>query len=161
MTPYFNLCPECGELFSKSKRTIKDYLRLICTHEKEVLESTIKLAQKGELTAAALQALIALEDCVRQTSGLKNLRGRDLMGAAFSFTWDSSKNKVTKKPKIAINGLKTESERNEQSGVQYIAIGLMAGPRNVLAHTHSGILISDALSIISAVSFVLDHFHRD
>jgi hypothetical protein len=160
-TPSFNLCPVCGELFNKSKRTIISYLRLICAHEEEFLESTIKLAQKGELTAAARQALITLEACVKQTSKLKHLRGRKLMVEAFSFNWDGNTKKITKRPVIAVNKLKTESERNEQDGIQHLAVGLMAGPRNILAHCHGNITIGNSLSIISAVAFVLNHISSD
>lgn len=160
-TPYFNLCPYCGELFGKSKRTIVSYLRLICAHEEEALEPTLKLAQKGELTAAARQALISLEDCVKQSSRLKHLRGQRLMSEAFSFNWDGVTKKFTKRPVIAINRLKTESERNEQTGIQHIAVGLMAGPRNILAHHHGGITIGNALAIISTVAFVLHHMSSD
>jgi hypothetical protein len=161
MTARFNLCPECGELFSKSKRTIISYLHLICAHEEESLEPTLKLAQKGELTAAARQALITLEDCVKQTSKLKHLRGRKLMSEAFSFEWDGATKKIKKRPVIAINKLRTESERNEQDGIQHIAVGLMAGPRNILAHHHGGITIGNSLNIISTVAFVLHHISPD
>lgn len=157
ISPCFNLCPICGELFNKSKRTIISYLHLIGAHEEEVLEPTLKLAQKGELTAAAREALITLEDCVKQISKLKHLRGRKLMSEAFSFDWDSTAKKITRRPVIAVNRLRTESERNEQDGVQHIAIGLMAGPRNILAHHAGGITIGNSLTIISAVVFVLQH----
>ena len=161
MTVYFNLCPVCGELFRKSKRTIISYLHLICAHEEEILEPTLKLARKGELTAAAREALIALEDCVKRVSKLKHLRGKNLMTEAFSFDWDSATKKITKRPVIAVNKLRTESQRNEQSGIQHISIGLMVGPRNILAHNSGGITIGSSLSIISAVAFVLHHISSD
>jgi uncharacterized protein (TIGR02391 family) len=160
LTPYFNLCPYCGELFSKSKRTIMSYLHLIGAHEEEALEGTLKLARKGELTAAAREALVALEDHVKQTSRL-NGRGRNLMTEAFSYAWDGSLKRLTKRPKIAINKLRNETERNEQDGIQNIAVGLMAGARNILAHKHGQISIGNSLNIITAVAFVLHHISKD
>jgi hypothetical protein len=157
----FNLCPVCGELFKKSKRTITSYLRLIGAHEDDVFDRVLKLAQKGELTAAAREALITLEYSVKDVSKLKHLRGRKLMYEAFSFEWDGAAKKITKRPAIAVNRLKTESERNEQDGIQHIAIGLMAGPRNILAHHAGGITIGNSLTIISSVVFVLQHILAD
>ena len=154
---YFNLCPRCGELFSKSKRTIMSYLRLIGAHEEEELQPTLRLAEKGELTAAARQALVTLEDHVRGLSGLSGLTGRSLMSKAFSFDWDATKCRVTRPPLLAINDLKTESKRNEQEGILHISMGLMAGARNILAHHSGRVTIGNALNVLTTVAFVLDH----
>jgi uncharacterized protein (TIGR02391 family) len=157
VTPYFNLCPMCGELFSKSKRTIMSYLRLTGAHEEKELEPTLKLAEKGELTAAARQALVTLEDHVRRLSGLSHLTGRSLMSKAFSFDWDMANHRVTRPPLVTINDLKSESQRNEQDGILHISIGLMAGARNILAHHSGRVTIGNALNVLTTVTFVLHH----
>ena len=157
MTAYFNLCPYCGELFPKSKRTIMAFFRLTGAHGEKELGRAIKLAEKGELTAAAREALVALENRVRGTPGLSGFRGRDLMSKAFSFEWDRTKSRLTRRPAIAINNLSTESERNEQDGIHHIAVGLMAGARNILAHNAGTVTIGNALNVITTVAFVLHH----
>ena len=154
---YANCCPYCGELLPKAKRTVTAFFRLTFAHEEKKLRPALKLAEKGELTAAAREALVALEHCVRETAGLKDLRGRDLMSKAFSFDWDRTKRCFTRRPIIAINDLNTESQRNEQDGIHHIAIGLMAGARNNLAHNSGGVTIGNALNLITAVVFVLHH----
>lgn len=157
LTPYFNLCPYCGELFNKSKRAAMAYFNLTGAGEIELLRPSFTLIKKGELTAAARQALITLEEHVRSVSGLKKMRGRDLMFKAFSFQWDGAKNQITQRPVIAVNDLRTESKRNEQDGILHIAVGLMAGARNILAHHGGKTVIGNALYVVAMVVFVIEH----
>ena len=91
----FNLCPYCGRLFERSINSILRFVDLIELHKN--LASTYSLLQKGELTAAAREALVTLESNVRKKSGLLNLRGRALMSRAFSFEYDSGKNRIVRR----------------------------------------------------------------
>lgn len=151
----FNLCPYCGELFPRTLRTIRSYLDLIDLHP--ALKSVKTLLCKGELTAGAREALIVLESYVRERLGRSDLKGKVLMSKAFSFEFDKAKNEMVRKPLIMITDLSTESKRNEQEGILQIALGLMAGARNILMHHQGTVIIGNALSVVSAVHLVLHH----
>jgi len=62
---------------------------------------------------------------------------------------------ITKQPLIAINGLKTDSERNEQDGLRYMLMGFFRGYRNIYQHNNVGSGVSNVLSIVIEASFIL------
>ena len=50
---------------------------------------------------------------------------------------------IKRAPLIAINGLKNESERNEQDGIRYMLMGFFQGPRNLYQDNHIGSGVSN------------------
>jgi uncharacterized protein (TIGR02391 family) len=72
---------------------------------------------------AVHEAAKSLCDHVREISGLDE-DGSRLMDIAFS----------TKSPYVAINGLRTESERSEQNGLKELLKGVVSMVRNTTAH---------------------------
>lgn len=63
--------------------------------------------------------------------------------------------KIKKAPLIAINDLKSESDKNEQDGIRYMLMGFFQGPRNLYQHNHIGSGVSNSISILIEASFFL------
>ena len=62
---------------------------------------------------------------------------------------------LKKAPLIAINDLKSESDKNEQDGIRYMLMGFFQGPRNLYQHNHIGSGASNSISVIIEASFFL------
>lgn len=76
------------------------------------LKDARNLLYKSEFEAAAREAFVTVETVLKKKSGLDS-HGFDLATKALSFEVDKKTGEVTKPPLIAINGLKTDSDRNE------------------------------------------------
>lgn len=118
------------------------------------LKDALKLIYKSEFQAAAREAFVTLENRLKKKSGLDS-HGFDLATKALSFEVDRKTGEIKKAPLIAINDLKTESDRNEQDGIRYMLMGFFQGPRNLYQHNHIGSGASNAISIIIETSFFL------
>lgn len=79
--------------------------------------------ESGNWTNSILDAIHFLSDVIREKSSLEG-DGAALIGQAFG----------GKTPKIRINRLETESERNIQSGLEQILRGIYQGIRNPRSH---------------------------
>lgn len=66
----------------------------------------------------------ALETCVKERSGRDDLSGKSLMAVVFS----------PSNPILALNALRTGSDRDEQEGFMLLFMGAMVGVRNPRAH---------------------------
>src|SRR6267378_4230148 len=77
----------------------------------------------GNYSAAILDSLHFLSELIRTKSGLES-DGHQLVGDAFGGP----------DPVIKINSLQTDSERNEQKGVEFLLRGLYTGVRNPRSH---------------------------
>ena len=110
---------------------------------------------KSEFEAASREAFVTLENCLKKKSGLDS-HGFDLATKALSFEVDKKTGEIKKAPLIAINELKTESNRNEQEGIRYMLMGFFQGPRNLYQHNHIGSGVSNTISIIIESSFFLN-----
>jgi len=119
-----------------------------------LLGRAISLFYKSEFEAAAREAFIAVEAALKKKSGLDS-HGFDLATRALSFEFDKRAEELCKAPLIAINDLKTESERNEQEGIRYMLMGFFQGPRNLYQHNHIGSGVSNVISVIVEASFFL------
>jgi len=117
------------EDFDSQKRmvnqsTINDIFDMMNFHikVKEVSESLFK---DGHYSDAISKSLIALNENVKEKTGITDRDGFDLMNHVFN----------EEKPILKLNELKTTSDRDEQKGFRFIFAGAMAGIRNPKVHT--------------------------
>lgn len=103
------------------------------------------LFDDGHYTHATLEALKLLDETVdRLASGLPS--GTDRMMKALN---ESA-------PRIALNSLGTQSDRDEQMGFKFLFAGAMAGIRNPRAHSTSvRDSLDDCLDFLGLVSLLL------
>lgn len=101
-----------------------DLFDMLITHP-ELVEVARPLFRDGYFARAVEEGLKALTSYVRNLSGL-HYDGRTLMEQAFSVNT----------PVIALNGLRNQSERDEQAGYMAILAGCVQGVRNPRAHDH-------------------------
>lgn len=95
---------------------------------------------------AVLEATKGVAQRIRDLSGL-GTDGGELVNAAFS----------TKAPILALNPLKTETEKSEQKGFANLLIGLFGAVRNPVAHAPKiswPMSEQDALDILALISFI-------
>ena len=149
----FNICPMCGNLLPETIDYIENYFRII--QLVTPLHNAKNLILKSESVAAVRDALVTFENIVREKSGLSDLMGPDLMAKAFSFKYDNNTNAVTQKPRISINSLSNVTERNEQEGIRFLAMGLMQGIRNIYMHTKGTEKLYYCLQIITTADLLL------
>jgi len=149
----FNFCPRCGYLLPETIDYINNYFRII--QLVTPLNNAKALMLKNESVAAVRDALVTFENTVREKSGLANLMGPDLMAKAFLFKHDSKTDTVTQEPKLPINGLSSVTERNEQEGIKFLAMGLMQGIRNIYMHTEGTKKLYYCLQIITVTDLLL------
>ena len=149
----FNCCPVCGELLPVTIEYIDNYFRII--QLVKPLEKAMQLFLKSETVAAVREAIVVLEETIREKSGLSGLMGSDLMAKSFSFKFDQNTDTITDQPKIKINGLSNVTERNEQDGMRFFAMGIMQGIRNIYMHTEGTEKIYYCLQIITSVDLLL------
>lgn len=148
----FSFCPVCGSLMPYSLNKIKKFFEVYNIHPS--LKRALNLVYKSEFEAAAREAFVILETELRKKSGLDS-HGFDLATKALKFEVDSKSGVVTKPPLIAINDLKTDSDRNEQDGIRYMLMGFFQGPRNLYQHNSIGSGVDNSISIIIEASFFL------
>ena len=148
----FSFCPSCGSLMHYSLDKLKVFFEVYNIHP--ALEDALNLIYKSEFEAAAREAFVTLENTLKKKSGLDS-HGFDLATRALSFEIDKKTGEIKKAPLIAINDLKSESDRNEQDGIRYMLMGFFQGPRNLYQHNHIGSGASNAISIVIETSFFL------
>lgn len=148
----FLFCPRCGSLMPYSLEKISAFFDVYKLHPS--LEPAKRLLCKSEFESAAREAFVTVENVLKKKSGL-DTHGFDLATKALSFDVDKQTGELKKPPLIAINGLKNESDRNEQDGIRYMLMGFFQGPRNLYQHRHIGSGVSNAISVIIEASFFL------
>ena len=149
----FNICPTCGNLLPETIDYIDNYFRII--QLVKPFHNAKDLMLKSESVAAVRDALVTFENIVREKSNLSDLMGPDLMAKAFSFKYDSNTKAITQKPRIPINSLSNVTERNEQEGIKFLAMGLMQGIRNIYMHTQGTEKLYYCLQIITTTDLLL------
>lgn len=151
---YFNptFCPNCGALMPDSEAKLKGFFDVYDIHPS--LKKSQDLLYKSEFESAVREAVVTLETALKSKSGLDSF-GVDLATKSLSFTYDKQTDTITKMPLIAINDLKTISDRNEQEGIKHMLEGLFQAPRNLYQHNHIGSAVSNSISIILQISFIL------
>jgi uncharacterized protein (TIGR02391 family) len=111
----------------------------------KALSQAMKQLLKNECEAAVRTALILVEESIRTKTGLDN-QGADVVSKAFTYTLDTS-GSVAEAPKIRVNSLLTEAERNEHEGIKLLGMGMMRGMRNIVAHSTAKISPKTCVSI--------------
>lgn len=137
----------------ESLEALKRFFQFYDIHP--ALKDALRLLYKSEFDAAAREAFVTLENCLKKKSGLDS-HGFDLATRALSFEVDKKTGEMKKAPLISINNLKTESDRNEQDGIRYMLMGFFQGPRNLYQHNHIESGAGNTISIIIEASFFLD-----
>lgn len=100
--------------------------------------------ENRNFTAAILDAIYFLNDMIRQKTGLES-DGTALAGQAFG----------GKVPRLKVNHLQTESERNIQAGLEQILRGLYQGIRNPRSHEKYNDSQEDADAIIVFIGYLV------
>ena len=98
----------------------------------------------GNYTGSIIAALQLLSDILRNKSGLDS-DGQSLAGGALGGT----------NPIVKLNTLRTESERDEQKGVEALLRGLYTGVRNPRSHELRKDNAVDANAIIAFINWIL------
>lgn len=107
-------------------------------------EAIEKNYESESYSSAILDAMHLLTDTIRNKTGLEG-DGSSLIGQAFG----------SENPKIKLNKLQTESEKNIQKGVQDLLRGLYTAIRNPRSHDKSSDIKEDADAIINFIGYVL------
>jgi uncharacterized protein (TIGR02391 family) len=110
----------------------------------ELLKVSRALFVDGHYAQAVEEGVKALINLVKGRSGCGERDGFALMMHVFD----------EQKPVLAINAMKTESEKSEQRGYRYILAGVCAAIRNPLAHGNK--LLADELQVLHVLC-VLSH----
>lgn len=111
----------------------------------EVLRHADTHFRRGAYAHAILECCKALDHVVRSNTGSEK-SGQGLMGVAFG-----------ENGTLKINGLRTQSERDQQQGFMYLCMGVMTAVRN--PHSHETILgmpmsRQDGLDLLGLLSYL-------
>jgi uncharacterized protein (TIGR02391 family) len=112
--------------------------------EVELWEMIEKNYQNESYSGAISDAIHLLTETIREKTGLEG-DGSNLVGQAFGGD----------NPKIQLNKLQTESEKNIQKGIQEILKGLYTAIRNPRSHDKQTDAKEDADSIIYFINYLL------
>lgn len=148
----FSYCPCCGSLMPYTLEKIRAFFETF--NLPPSLKDALALIYKSEFESAAREAFVVVETALKRKSGLDS-HGFDLATKSLSFEIDKKTGEVIKAPLIAVNSLKTESDKNEQEGIRYMLMGFFQGPRNLYQHNHIGSGASNSISIVIEASFFL------
>jgi uncharacterized protein (TIGR02391 family) len=107
----------------------------------EIARASAKLFEDGHYANAVEDACKALDLLVKLRSGRSDPSGTELMQLVFS----------QKNPILKFNEQKTDSEKSEQLGMQFLYSGAMLAMRNTRAH---GLVQDDAEHAVDCLSFL-------
>ena len=113
-----------AQLKASNELTLNRLFNALHLHKK-VIEVSKDLFKNGHYSEAILKSLIALNESVKEKSGITEKDGFDLMNHVFQ----------EERPILKLNELRTRSDKDEQKGFRFIFAGSMAGIRNPKAHT--------------------------
>lgn len=100
--------------------------------------------ESGNYTGAILDALHFLSDLIREKTGLES-DGVALAGQAFG----------GKSPKLKVNKLQSESDKNVQRGIEQLVRGIYQGIRNPRSHEKYADSEKDAGAIILFINYLI------
>lgn len=115
--------PPRTPLATPSGKAEIDLFNRIALHP-EIRGVSEALFHDGHYAQAIFEAFKAVNNAVKSKSGLSDKDGQSLMAAAFAGD----------PPPLALNAMRTQSERDEQDGFKFLFMGAMAGIRNPKAH---------------------------
>lgn len=113
----------------------------------EIASIALRLFDDGHYSQATFEAFKLLDQKVKVASGIDE-SGYKLMMSAFNEA----------KPKIALNGLATTSEKDEQLGFKHVFAGAMSAIRNPRGHEILADPIDLCLDHLSFASVLLRRF---
>jgi len=116
-------CHDSHELSDSSKSNGLKLLKERGTHPK-IIQVSGKLFADGHYSQAIFEGFKAVNNMVKEKSGLTGHDGKDLMAQAFK----------PASPILRWSKLTTESEKNEQEGFMFLFMGAIVGVRNPKAH---------------------------
>jgi uncharacterized protein (TIGR02391 family) len=148
-----NFCPNCGHMASDLLDVIGDLFNRLFVANR--FRDAVRLYEKREYSQAARNAVTKVESYLRDKSG-EQVDVLAAIGDLFSYDYDLKSNQMTRYPKIRINGLRNQAERNEQDGVKLLFMGLMKGVRNPLIHSNEKICSQRSFSLILICDLLLD-----
>lgn len=90
-----------------------------------LLEHVQQLFLDGHYSQAIFEGCKFFEEYVKNKSGIHQLSGKSLMSKVFD----------ENNPILKLNKLKTPSDKDEQEGFKFLAMGIMVGIRNPKAHS--------------------------
>ena len=151
-TPRF--CGVCGAMSPYHLGVLENLFAIYGLNER--LDRARNLMMKSEYEAACRECFVVLENTIKSESGINNAHGSTLVNQAFSMTYDKASGTITVFPRIAINSLTTESERNEQDGIKHMLTGFFRGPRNIYQHNRVKVGFGASFAILIQTSFFLD-----
>lgn len=140
-----NNCPHCGAFYKDVKKFYMMAFNKLQMSEK--LDTSIDLFLDGHRDSSIREASTVLENLIRDKSGLDE-HGSPLAGHAFSYN-------DGKKPLISLNNLTSESEINEQKGVQLMLQGFFMCIRNIAIHNSIGHSTFQTFEILCFVDFLI------
>jgi uncharacterized protein (TIGR02391 family) len=136
---------------------VPEYPELHWRHLHPTLKAGVeKYYRAGMYGDAAAQGVQIYCEEVRRLTG-EIADGADLVNRVFG----SKKDLDTKPPKIQLNALSTDSEKNIQEGQGHLSRGVVTGFRNPISHTTVDAAVPavfselDCLNILSTVSYLL------
>ncbi|MEX1064325.1 MAG: TIGR02391 family protein [Candidatus Paceibacterota bacterium] len=139
-----NNCYNCGQPYPWASavklNTATVEIPLGNLHPK-VIEVSQKLFEDKHYSQAIFEAYKAVVSELKGVSGLSNLDGKPLAEAALSLV----------KPKVKLNKLETQSEKDEQQGFMFLYSGAALGVRNPKAHDN--MVQSDPIKTFEYLSF--------
>lgn len=112
--------------------------------EERLWEAIRSSYESRNYTGAIQNSMYFLSDLIREKSGLDG-DGVPLVSQAFG----------GKNPKLKVNKLKTESEKNVQKGVDQLLRGLYQAVRNPRSHEHHTDSEDDAAAIILFINYLV------
>ena len=91
----YTYCPNCGSIMPQTLKAIEGFFSVF--HLNERLEKTRELIYKSELSSAAREAFIVVEEVLRKKTGL-DLHGVDLVNKALRFEADKKSGELIERP---------------------------------------------------------------
>lgn len=110
--------------------------------------------RKREYEAATRTALVAVEEEARRITGIDGY-GAELFARAFAYK-SNADGSIVEPPRVHVNDLKTDEQRNEHEGMKILCMGVMRGVRNIVAHHNATLSPLTCLSVILLANMVID-----
>jgi len=116
--------------------------------DEAIRSATRELFKDGYYALAVEECCKCLANSVKERSGKGDKDGTDLMFTVFN----------EDKPVLALNKLRTTSEKDEQRGYKFMYVGMMCGIRNPRVHEHE--YLDDAHIALEMIAFAQHLMHK-
>jgi len=119
------------------------------TVEERLADAITSSYESGNYSGTVIDAIHVLGDLILSKSGL-DLDGNALIGTAFGGS----------NPPIRVNSLQTESDKEEQKGIEQLIRGLYTGIRNPRSHAKKDDSLETAHSLIVLVDYLIRRIQK-